>query len=84
MTRFRVIPYRNGSRSARALAGALNGLQLRLEGSRFRPRLDDVIINWGNTRPPPLPIGPLNQRGYRYLNEPDDVARVSNKLSFFQ
>lgn len=83
MTRFRIIPYKQGSRSARSLAQGLNGLQLRLEGSRFLPRRHDVVINWGNTNPPPLPIGPLNQRPYRYLNEPDDVARVANKLSFF-
>lgn len=84
MTRFRIIPYRAGSRSARALAGALDGLQLRLNGSRFQPRRDDVIINWGNTNPPPLPRGALNQRAYRYLNEPDDIVRASNKLRFFQ
>lgn len=84
MTRFRIIPYKQGSRSARALAGGLNGLRLRLEGSRFRPRRDDVIINWGNTNPPPLPRGPLGVRQYLYLNEPDDIVRAANKLSFFQ
>lgn len=84
MTRFRVIPYKQGSRSARSLSQGLNGLQLRLEGSRFVPRLNDVIINWGNTNPPFLPRGPLGVRQYRYLNEPDDVVRASNKLSFFQ
>lgn len=84
MTRFRVIPYKQGSRSSRALAGGLNGLQLRLQRSTFLPRIEDVIINWGNTNPPPLPRGPLGVRQYRYLNEPDDVARVANKLSFFQ
>lgn len=84
MTRFRIIPYKQGSRSARSLAQGLNGLQLRLEGSRFQPRRDDVIINWGNTNPPPLPIGPLNQRQYRYLNDHTDIVRASNKLRFFQ
>ena len=84
MTRFRVIPYKVGSRSARSLAQGLNGLQLRLTGSRFRPRREDVIVNWGNTNPPPLPIGPLNQRAYRYLNGPEDVVRAANKLSFFE
>lgn len=84
MTRFRIIPYKAGSRSARALAGGLDGLQLRLEGSRFRPRLYDVIINWGNSRPPALPIGPMNQRQYRYLNDHTDIETASNKLSFFE
>lgn len=86
MTRFRIIPYKQGSRSARSLAQGLNGLQLRLEGSRFQPRVDDVIINWGNTNPPPhpIPIGPLNQRQYEYLNDHTDIVRASNKLRFFQ
>jgi hypothetical protein len=84
MTRFRTIPYKAGSRSARALTQALGGLQLRLQGSTFRPRVNDVIINWGNTNPPPLPRGPLGVRQYRYLNEPDDIIRASNKLRFFQ
>jgi glutathione synthase/RimK-type ligase-like ATP-grasp enzyme len=57
---------------------------MRLEGSRFQPRLDDVVINWGNTHPPTMPRQALGQRAYRFLNEPEDVARVSNKLSFFQ
>lgn len=85
MTRFRVISYRRGSRGATALSRALaNGALLRLEGSRFQPRPHDVVINWGNTNPPPLPRGPLNQRPYKYLNEPDDIVRASNKLRFFQ
>lgn len=78
MTRFRIIPYKQGSRSARSLAEGLNGLQLRLQGSTFRPRRDDLIINWGNTNPPALPQGL-----HRYLNLPDCVALVSNKLTFF-
>jgi hypothetical protein len=57
---------------------------MRLENSRFQPRLDDVVINWGNTNPPPMPRQALGLRAYRFLNEPEDVARVSNKLSFFQ
>ncbi len=84
MTRFRVVPYRRGSRSATALSRALpNGALLRLEGSRFQPRLDDVVINWGNTNPPPMPREVFGQRAYRFLNEPEDIARVANKLSFF-
>lgn len=83
MPRYRVIPYRQGSRSARSLAEALpRGMRLRLEGSRFRPRPDDVIINWGNTNPPPLPRGPLGLYQFNYLNTPDDIVRASNKRTF--
>ena len=78
MSRFRIIPYKQGSRSARALAGGLNGLQLRLEGSRFVPRRDDVIINWGNTNPPRFDLG-----AFQYLNMPNEITTAANKLSFF-
>lgn len=74
--RIRVLPYRQGSRSARALADALGGKVLRLEGSRFRPRPTDVIINWGNTNPY---TGPMIM-----FNEPQCIRNVSNKLVFFQ
>ena len=74
--RIRVLPYRQGSRSARALADAIGGKVLRLEGSRFRPRPTDVIINWGNTTPY---TGPMIM-----FNEPESIRNVSNKLVFFQ
>lgn len=76
--RYRVLPYRNGSQSARELAIALGGLRLRLEGSRYRPRRGDVIINWGNTN---------EQHANRYpglLNLPAAILEVSNKLNFFE
>lgn len=76
MTRYRVIPYRAGSRSARALAQALpRGMQLRLQGSRFRPRCNDVVINWGNT---------TIDLGYNCLNPPTEILCASNKRNFFE
>lgn len=77
MPRYRVLPYRQGSRSARALADALGGRVLKLEGSRFIPRRDDVIVNWGNTNiQRNLPLG--------YLNPPTTISTASNKLNFFR
>ena len=76
-TRIRVLPYRQGSRSARALADALGGRVLRLEGSRFIPRQEDLIINWGNTNPPAPRCRSPNGMG-------DIIRNASNKLSFFQ
>jgi len=73
MTRYRVLPYRQGSRSAKALANALGGKVLRLEGSRYNPRQGDIIINWGNTN-----------ANDNCLNDGASVRRVSNKLAFFQ
>ena len=74
MPRYRIYPYKQGSRSARALADALGGRVLRLEGSRFIPRRDDVIINWGST------TCPFTNR----LNSSTALVQATNKLFFFQ
>lgn len=47
--RIRIYPYKQGSRSAAVLAEALGGRVLKFEGSRFRQRPGDLIINWGST-----------------------------------
>lgn len=52
MTNFRVYPYKQGSKSAKALANALGGKVLKHVGSKYRPRLGDVVINWGASAPP--------------------------------
>ena len=78
--RYRVLPYRQGSRSARALADALpNGRVLRLEGSLFNPRPTDVIINWGNT-------SISSDRGAIRPTANGNISHlkaVTNKLNFF-
>lgn len=74
MTRIRVLPYKQGSRSAKALSEALGGLVLRREGSRFRPRSTDTIINWGSSITGGVPVT---------FNQPERVALSSNKLSWF-
>ena len=73
-SRYRVLPYRAGSRGANELAQGLGGASLRLTGSRFVPRRGDVIINWGNTDPPTFPCRVFNATGIR---------SASNKLTFF-
>lgn len=76
MTRIRILPYRQGSRSAAALAEAIGGRVLKLEGSRFTPRNGDLIVNWGNTT--------RLQNNWIVLNSPENIRRASNKLEFFQ
>lgn len=72
----RVLPYRQGSRGARALADAAGGRVLRLQGSNWRARRGDVVVNWGNTQPPAFGEARLlNGRGLR---------TASNKREFFQ
>lgn len=73
--RYRVLPYRQGSRSAKALATALGGKVLKLQGSQFIPRPGDRLINWGNTHGDSAP-GMLNPKGR--------IRHASNKLLFFQ
>lgn len=80
--RIRVLPYKQGSKSAKALAEALGGMVLRLEGSAFVPRSSDVIINWGrSTNNHPLTVG---QAVARIINLPEVVGYASNKLNFFK
>jgi hypothetical protein len=75
MTRYRVLPYKQGSRSAKALATALGGKVLKLEGSTFKSRPGDVIINWGNS----------NYPDFLYSTNINCVplSSAANKLNFF-
>lgn len=69
----KVYPYRAGSRSATALANSLGGRVLRREGSNYRYRPRDTVINWGSTNCP-----------HPCLNGPAVVERAANKLLTFQ
>lgn len=77
--RIRIYPYKQGSRSARALADALGGRVLKLEGSRFRQRDGDLIINWGSTGFVGQGVHPRD-----FLNGGGVVGAASNKLAAFQ
>lgn len=71
--RYRILPYKQGSRSARALANALEGKVLRLNASRFRQTPLDMVINWGWS----------GETALNVLNPPEATRLVSNKLTFF-
>jgi hypothetical protein len=70
----KIYPYKQGSRSARALADALGGRVLRLQGSTYRYNPRDIIINWGNSNENNFP---------RTLNDSLDILGASNKLTAF-
>lgn len=72
--RYRVIPYKQGSASAKALATALGGKVLKLEGSTFVRKPTDKIINWGNTQTTMTSV----------LNPGSLIRSASNKLEFFK
>lgn len=87
--RIRILPYRQGSRSARSLADAIGGRVLRLQGSRFRPRGGDFVINWGmadeNSQPHvcvAIAKG-LWDDEMVFLNSARKLRNASNKLNFF-
>lgn len=75
----KIYPYKQGSRSARALADALGGRVLRLQGSNYRPRVQDTVINWGSSNvPTPLSVGT------HLINHQPNVAAAGNKLAALQ
>lgn len=74
-----IFAHNPNSEGARALAEALDIRRIKREGSRYVGRPDKTVINWG--------CGgelPANVRGSSIINRPEAVARVSNKLLFFQ
>lgn len=75
MTRIRIIPYKNYSKSAKSLAKELGGKRLRLLNSKFIPKSDDLIINWGNKSLASLAT--LN-------NSSEKLKTVANKKLFFE
>lgn len=72
-----MLPYKQGSKSAGALAEALGGRVLKLQNSRYRPRRGDLVINWGSSADTPL------LSGFHKINAPEKIQIASNKLSFF-
>ena len=76
MARIRVLPYKANSEGAKRLSVALGGKLLRLEGSKFRPRVSDVVINWGSSDG----FHPAFEHG-RIFNNP--VNLTSGKLAFY-
>lgn len=71
---FKLLPYRQGSASAKALAEALGGRVLKLENSKYKAKPEDVIINWGNSS---------KTFEVDYLNPSEKIRTASNKLNFF-
>lgn len=76
-----IIPYNQGSHSAKRLARALdNGVVVRLNGSRCRINNGDMVVNWGRVDAPPITI----PEGVTLLNPPDILRAATNKRTFFQ
>lgn len=79
MKRIRIYPYKLYSESARALATALDTLCVKPDG-RYRPRENDLIVNWGNSKFPSWWNGSVGL----FLNNPYVVKNAVNKLTTLQ
>ena len=75
--RIRILPYKIGSESAKLLAQGLGLLRCNPINTRFVPRWDDVIINWGCSS---APSGIAWARP-KYINHPNCVKIAANKIS---
>lgn len=71
----KVYPYKAGSRGAKELAEACGGRVLRRQGSKYRFREGDLIINWGGQDCP--------FKGRGVANQPDTIEPAANKLTCF-
>lgn len=75
-----VYPYKQGSKSATALAQGLDGKVIKLENSKFKPSAKKVVVNWGSQSLPEE----YEQNGVKVINPPALVKLASNKAKFFQ
>lgn len=71
----KIYPYKSGSASAKSLAQELGIKRLKQQGSRWRQRLGDKVINWGCGSA--LPYDNI-------LNTTEAVSRASNKRLAFE
>jgi len=82
MHNFKILPYKMGSESAKALSELLGSKRVRDIG-RYTPKRGHTVLNWGLGRAPSW-LGTASTRGVRILNNPDAVNVASNKLSTFR
>ena len=78
MPRIRMLPYKMSSTSGKSLASGIPVKRLRKQRSRFIPRSNDIIINWGSSE--------YHHRGSNglYINSPSSIRVSKNKLKAFR
>ena len=74
-----ILPYNQASESAKKLADVLRAKRIKREGSRYKYKEGDVIINWGCSQID----NPEVLKGL-VINLPEQVNIVSDKKTFFQ
>lgn len=75
-----IYSYNPHSASAKALADALGIKRIKHHNSKYKPKADDVIINWGCTRLPDYITHSHSSR----LNDDYLIAPMTDKLRFFR
>lgn len=73
-----LLPWRTGSRSAKAIAQGFGVRRIRWHNSRFKGSPEKTVINWGSSRTPPQ----VNQACV--INHSYYVRSCVDKLEFFQ
>ena len=81
--KFKILPYKQASKSAKILASALGCFVLNTKRNTYRGYRNHVIINWGSQRDNVGLPGALS-RVHTILNHPSKVDNASNKLRTFQ
>jgi len=80
MNKLFVLPYKKGSKSAKALAKAIGAKQIKLVDSGYKPYPTHTVINWGCSSA----NSPDHVIGAKFLNTPVAVGNAANKLKSFQ
>lgn len=74
----KLVPYKAGSESAKTLADRLGIKRLKEEGSTWKAKAGDVVINWGKSG------DHIAFRGAaRVLNSPQSIVKASHKVKSF-
>jgi hypothetical protein len=76
---FYIYPYMTGSKSVKKLKELLEAKIIKLEGSKYRPKFDDIVINYGNSRVPDWV-----ENAFNIINEPEAVRVAASKLATFR
>jgi len=81
----KILPYKAGSKSVKALCEALSVKALRLVNSKWKIKEDSLVINWGSSEYPSLNhlMAPEGAK-VAILNSPLKVREAVDKLKFFQ
>lgn len=77
---FKIYPYKAGSKSVKFLKEQLDAVVIKLKNSKYKPRPDHVIINWGNSN---RPTWMTDDAHNLVLNTPETVAIAADKLATF-